>query len=95
MLRLLARNADTATPSLIGLPFAAIALLPLSRLGSAAALSGLGFAAMGMFVLFMPLMAIIAGGVTEETDVPMTPRRYAALLALWTVADVLGTQFGG
>jgi len=95
MLRLLYRNADAASPSLIGLPFAAIALLPLPLLGSGAALSGLALAAMGMFVLFMPAVAIVAGGVTGNPDIAMTPRRYVLLLALWVLADALGTQLGG
>ena len=38
MLRLIYRNADTASPSLIRLRFAVIALLPLPLLGSGAAL---------------------------------------------------------
>lgn len=95
MLRLLTRKTDTALPWLIGLPFAVIALLPLPLLGSSAALSGLAFAALGMFVLFMPAVAIAAGGVTPTTDVPLTPRRYAVLLGLWVLADALGTRLTG
>ena len=86
-----ARHVPAGTAStVIGLPFAALTLLPLPLLGSSPTLAGMAVAALCMFARFMPLLAVAAGGVSQGGDVTLTPRRYATLLVLWIVADALG-----
>ncbi|MBV9252520.1 MAG: hypothetical protein JO227_25170 [Acetobacteraceae bacterium] len=90
-MRAIYRQVEAGWPSTRGAPFAAITLLPLPIVGPAATLSGLILAALCMFTLFMPVMAIAYGAVAEDADVPLTSRRYGVLLVLWVFADLGGT----
>lgn len=92
------RTLQSGGANFAGLPFAAVALLPFAWMGQAAILAGLFVAVMATFTAFMPLVAVLAGSpalaLDAMADVPLTPRRYATLLALWSIADLGGAWLG-
>jgi hypothetical protein len=88
-IRVLRRPAELA-PWFVGFPFAASALLPWAFASQSAALTGAATAMLATFVIFMPLIAIAGGATSETQDVPLTPRRYGLLLALWLTTDICG-----
>lgn len=85
--------APVAAP-FAGLPFALTALLPLTVADGQHAVMGVVTAVLATFTLVLPLLAIVAGAASDAGEaamkLPLTPRRYAALLALWMAADLAG-----
>jgi hypothetical protein len=88
--------AQTLAPAapLAGLPFALTALIPLSATDGQHAVMGLVTAVLATFTLALPVLAILAGAPHEASEaaarLPLTPARYAILLALWVMADIAG-----
>lgn len=89
IIRALRRPADLA-PLFAGFPFAAFSVLPLAMASQSAVLTGAATAMLATFVVFMPLVAIAGGATSDRPDIPLTPRRYGLLLALWLTSDICG-----
>lgn len=89
MIRALRRPADLA-PLFAGFPFAAFSGLPLAFTTQSAVLTGAATATLATFIVFMPLIAIAGGATNETPDIPLTPRRYGMLLALWLTTEICG-----
>jgi hypothetical protein len=73
---------------MLGLPFAATALLTGVVFGWPVCLAALMIAGVASFLVYVPLTALALNGgapLPEEAPVPpLTTRAYATLLALWT-----------
>lgn len=90
----LALSLRAVLAPLAGLPFALAALLPLAVTDGQHAVLGMVTAVLATFTLVLPVMAIVGGTPNQAaeaaTRLPLTPARYAALLALWMAADLAG-----
>ncbi len=88
------RSIASAAAPFAGVPFALTALLPLTVTDGQHAVLGMVTAVLATFTLVLPLLAIVAGAASAAGEaaarLPLTPRRYAALLALWMAADLAG-----
>ncbi len=88
------RSVASAAAPFAGLPFALAALLPLTVADGQHAVLGMVTAVLATFTLVLPVLAIIGGVASQAGEaaarLPLTPGRYAALLALWIAADLAG-----
>ena len=88
------RSVAAAAAPLAGVPFAMTALLPLAVADGQHAALGMITAVLATFTLVLPLLAIVAGAASMAGEaaarLPLTPGRYAVLLALWVAADLAG-----
>ena len=78
-----------AWPSAAPALFALLAATPGVRFGAEGAGAGLLIAALATFVVYLPVIGVLAGGRAEDADdglpdVPLTRKSLSALLALWT-----------
>lgn len=81
-------TSSSEQPWLPGLLHAVLGLAPALVFGLSACLSGLLFATLASFVVYLPLTALALNGgqaIDTDTSAPaLTPGAQLALLALWT-----------
>ena len=81
---------------LVGIPFLLAAATPLVVFQSGSVLAGFVLAMLAFFTVQLPVAAaLLKPSGSEDTEFPLSPRVYLALLTVWTVTVWLASAANG